>query len=71
LTALSASDKIVKDADKLFRFDQIGMGIDADRFQIDRNRHADWLEQQIEPWFFTETGKKLAREELARFRQQG
>jgi hypothetical protein len=71
LTALSDSDKIVKDADKLFRFDQIGMGIDADRFQINRNRHADWLEKQIEPWFFTETGKKLAREELARFRQQG
>jgi HD superfamily phosphodiesterase len=70
-TALSASDKIVKDADKLFRFDQIGMGIDADRFQINRIRHADWLEQQIEPWFFTETGKQLAREELARFREQG
>ena len=71
LTALSASDTIVKDADKLFRFDQIGMGIDADRFQINRIRHANWLEQQIEPWFFTETGKKLAREELARFREQG
>ena len=71
LTALSASDKIVKDADKLFRFDQIGMEIDADRFQINRIRHANWLEQQIESWFFTETGKKLAREELARFRAQG
>jgi hypothetical protein len=71
LTALSASDKIVKDADKLFRFDQTGMGIDADRFQINRSHHADWLEKQIEHWFFTETGKKLAREELAKFREQG
>jgi HD superfamily phosphodiesterase len=71
LTALSASDKIVKDADKLFRFDQIGMGIDADRFQINRIRHADWLEKQIEHWFFTDTGKELAREELAIFREQG
>ena len=69
LTALSPSDKIVKDADKLFRFDQVGLVIDAERFNIEKNRHVDWLEQQIEPWFFTETGKKLAREEIARFRQ--
>lgn len=69
-TALSPSDKIVKDADKLFRFDKNGMEIDAERFQINITSHADWLEQQIEKWFFTEIGKKLAREELSRFRQQ-
>ncbi|MBW6486583.1 MAG: HD domain-containing protein [Syntrophobacterales bacterium] len=69
-TALSASDKIVKDADKLFRFDKSGMEIDANRFQIKITNHANWLEQQIEKWFFTETGKKLAQEALARFRQQ-
>ncbi|MHB8828009.1 MAG: HD domain-containing protein [Syntrophales bacterium] len=69
-TALSPSDKIVKDADKLFRFDKSGMEIDAERFQINITSHADWLEQQIEKWFFTEIGKKLAREELFRFRQQ-
>lgn len=68
-TALSPSDKIVKDADKLSRFDQIGLVIDAERFNIDKNSHVNWLEEQIEPWFFTETGKKLAREEVARFRQ--
>ena len=66
LTALSESDKIVKDADKLWRFDGLGLAIDAERFKIDRTGHVNWLEQQIEPWFFTETGKILAREELAR-----
>ena len=71
LTALSESDKIVKDADKLWRFDELGLAIDAERFQIEITSHADWLEQQIERWFFTETGKKLARKEIARFRQQG
>lgn len=67
-TALSPSDKIVKDADKLFRFDQIGFIIDAERFNIDKNSHVNWLEERIETWFFTETGKKLAREEVARLR---
>ena len=69
LTALSESDKLVKDADKLWRFDESGLAIDAERFQIDISSHVNWLEQQIEPWFFTETGKKLAREELAKFKQ--
>lgn len=71
LTALSASDQIVKDADKLWRFNAFGLTVDAERFNINSIRHADWLEQQIEPWFFTETGKILARDELARFREQG
>jgi len=70
-TALSPSDKIVKDADKMYRFDQTGLVIDAERFNIDKNVHVNWLEKQIERWFFTETGKKLAREEIATFRQQG
>jgi len=69
-TALSQSDRIVKDADKLLRFDKNGMEIDAERFQINIISHADWLEQQIEKWFFTEIGKRLARTELSLFRQQ-
>lgn len=68
LTALSKSDKIVKDADKLWRFDELGLAIDAERFNIEKNSHVNWLGQQIESWFFTETAKKLAREELAKFR---
>jgi len=71
LTALSVSDRIVKDADKLWRFDERGLAIDAERFKIDTTSHVNWLEQRIEPWFFTETGKKLAREELAGFREEG
>jgi len=68
LTALSPSDKIVKDADKMFRFDQIGFVIDAKRFNIDQTGHLNWLEERVDTWFFTETGKKLAREEIAQHR---
>ncbi len=69
LTPLSDSDKIVKDADKLFRFDKVGMEIDAGRFNIDRIGHIDWLEKHIEPWFFTETGKNFAWEGVVRLRE--
>ena len=68
LSALSLNDKIVKDADKLFRFDPIGLKIDVERFKVDQNYHANWLEERIESWFFTETAKRFAREELAKSR---
>ena len=61
--SLSLNDAIVKDSDKLWRFSADAFAIDPERFQIDPEVHAKWLEQQIEKWFFTETAKKLAREE--------
>jgi hypothetical protein len=69
LSALSINDEIVKDADKLFRFDQVGFGIDVERFQVDRNFHLNWLEEQIDLWYFTASGKELARREVTRLRQ--
>lgn len=62
--ALSDSDKIVKDADKLFRYEPRGMSIDMQRFDIDASSYIPWLTSQIEPWFFTESGKRFARNEL-------
>jgi HD superfamily phosphodiesterase len=69
LSALSINDKIVKDADKLFRFDQVGFGIDVERFQVDRHFHLNWLEEQIDRWYFTDSGKELARKEVVRLRE--
>ena len=66
LTALSDSDKIVKDADKLFRFDPVGLRIDAERFKLGVIEHAHWLKERIEEWFFTDTAKGLALEELTK-----
>jgi len=62
--ALSDSDKIVKDADKLFRYDPRGMSIDMQRFGIEASSYIPWLTGRIEPWFFTESGKHFARNEL-------
>lgn len=66
LEALSDNDKIVKDADKLFRFHPLGLEIDANRFQVEKDAHIQWLMSKIENWFFTETGKRLAWEEIAK-----
>lgn len=60
---LSLNDAIVKDADKLWRFSKEAFKIDPERFRIDPAVHIHWLGQQIDGWFITETGRKIAREE--------
>ncbi|MFC1836656.1 HD domain-containing protein [Thermodesulfobacteriota bacterium] len=64
--ALSLNDAIVKDSDKLWRFSAEALEIDPKRFRIDPAVHAEWLAHRIDGWFFTETAKKLAREEQRR-----
>jgi HD superfamily phosphodiesterase len=61
--ALSLNDAIVKDSDKLWRFSKEALVIDSKRFGIDPAVHAQWLKRQIAGWFFTDTAKRLAREE--------
>lgn len=64
LQALSINDAIVKDADKLFRYSKEGFAIDCERFALNHPQHRIFLSERIEEWFFTDTGKELAREEL-------
>lgn len=64
LEPISDSDKIVKDADKLFRFTATGSAIDSERFRHGREFHREWISAQIDSWFFTDTGKQLAWMEL-------
>ncbi|HLB49427.1 MAG TPA: HD domain-containing protein [Anaerolineales bacterium] len=61
-TALSLNDQLMKDADKLWRFTQTGIGIDHQRFGIQLREYATWLGQQIERWMFTPEAVKLAHE---------
>jgi hypothetical protein len=63
-TPLSTSDAVVKDADKLWRYSSEALVIDCERFGIDPAIHVEWLGKQIDGWFITDTGVKLAREEL-------
>jgi HD superfamily phosphodiesterase len=60
---LSLNDAIVKDSDKLWRFSADALQVDPKRFKIPPVVHAQWLGQQIDRWFITETAKKIAREE--------
>ena len=68
LEALSSNDKLVKDADKLWRFTPTGIEIDHRRFGIERAAYLDYMAAKIEGWFFTPEAKAIARAELARAR---
>ncbi len=61
--AISLNDKLVKDADKLWRFTPEGVHIDHTRFGIPRDEYHTWLKGMIEPWFFTPKAKQMATEE--------
>ena len=67
---LSQNDRIVKDADKLFRYSRKGVAIDSERFRISRESRLHYLEEQIETWLFFHTSRQWAREELARRKRE-
>ena len=68
--SISRSDRIVKDADKLFRYSRKGMAIDVNRFRTRRGDHLGYLDRHIEKWFFLPVSRQLAREELAQRRKE-
>jgi HD superfamily phosphodiesterase len=63
LEPLSLNDAIVKDSDKLWRFSKKALEIYPVQFGIPPAVHTEWLKQQIDKWFLTDTAKRLAREE--------
>jgi hypothetical protein len=65
MEALSLNDKLVKDADKLWRFTPIGVDIDHARFGIERIPYMIYLEDRIKDWFFTPAAEEMASEALA------
>ncbi len=67
---LTLEEKIVKDADKLFRFSPRGFSIDAQRFGLNPRDYWHKLNQFKEDWFFTELGKTFASRELGKIEQQ-
>jgi HD superfamily phosphodiesterase len=68
--SISRSDRIVKDADKLFRYSRKGIAIDLNRFHVLRGDYLSYLERHIEKWFFLPASRQLAREELARRKRE-
>jgi hypothetical protein len=63
--ALSLNDKLVKDADKLWRFTPCGVDIDHTRFGIPRDSYMEWLDTVIDDWLFTTEAKDMAIAALA------
>ena len=62
---LSLNDKLVKDADKLWRFTPEGVEIDHRRFGFVREDYLAWLDKQIDGWMNTPQAKQIARQQLA------
>jgi HD superfamily phosphodiesterase len=67
--ALSLNDAIVKDADKIWRYTPIGVGIDHSRFDQGREDHMNMLEKFIDRWFFTGEAREMARSALSEARK--
>ena len=61
---LSLNDKIVKDADKLWRFSKEGLRVDMRRFEQSLKECLERLRSHLDTWYLTRTGKELARLEL-------
>ena len=62
--SLSLNDMIVKDADKLWRYTKSGVEIDVERFNETVEEGLLRLRSNINKWFFTQSARKLAEEEL-------
>lgn len=70
LEALSLNDKLVKDADKLWRFTTTGIDIDHRRFDMPLLPYLDYLADKIEIWLFTLAAQEMARTALAQARAE-
>jgi hypothetical protein len=62
--SVSLNDRIVKDADKLWRFTRKGFEIDNERFEATVAEGLNRLRKYLPRWFFTETAYQIAKEEL-------
>jgi hypothetical protein len=68
--ALSSNDKIVKDADRLWRFTRTGLRIDIERFRLTDEGGLDYLRGNLDRWLFTRTAKRMAAQELRQRREE-
>ena len=62
--AISLNDKIVKDADRLWRNSKEGFQIDIERFGGTFMEGLNRICSNLHKWFFTNSAKEIAREEI-------
>lgn len=61
---LSLNDRLVKDADKLFRYTREYMDIYAEKFELTHDQMHARYEEKLATWFLTHSGSEMARAEL-------
>lgn len=67
---VSLEEKMVKDADKLYRFSREGFLLDSKRFSIGLIGNWERLACFLSSWFFTDYGKSLAAIELKKLKDE-
>jgi len=67
---LSLNDRLVKDADKLWRFTPYCVRIAHRHFGFELKEYITWLGERIEEWFFTPEAKAMARESLDQAKEE-
>jgi hypothetical protein len=71
LNPSTLEEKLVKDADKLWRFTPTGFAIDGKRFAIEPAKYWQMLEEFRQQWFFTDFARDLAGKELLQVKEVG
>ncbi|UVI37344.1 HD domain-containing protein [Brevibacterium spongiae] len=66
--AFSLEDALVRDADRLWRFDRAGIALSASWFDMDMATYTDRLQREIIPELITAAAVSMAREDLRRQR---
>jgi HD superfamily phosphohydrolase YqeK len=61
---VSLNDKVVKDADKLWRYSKEGFQINRKRYEHTFEQYMERLRSHLNKWFITESGKEVAKQEI-------
>lgn len=61
---ISINDKLVKDADKLWRFSREAFVINCKRYEQTFGQYLDRVHSKLDNWFITNSAKEIAREEI-------
>jgi hypothetical protein len=61
---ISINDKLVKDADKLWRYSKEGFQISRKRYEHTFEQYMERLRSHLNKWFLTESGKEIAKQEI-------
>jgi HD superfamily phosphodiesterase len=60
-------EKLIKDADKLWRYSSVGNRIEIERQKLTPLERYKYLVRNLPSWFFTKTAKEVAERELEKF----